>query len=333
MPSIPLDRQEPCNGPPDTGAWKNWNQAGAQAYYACRYFAAVQDTNTVRNIIAAAQAITQVYFADQQYKIAKQAQDRLDGISTIELARSGKLFAQFEKQIDEEDAQLADAANIDVPEPDWNAIRLRVTASVIRQFTEAKRKVLECYPANCAEAQCNALGKLETEQAKAIASEVEQAYQKERALWELRKETRRAHRLQVLQFGRGALSGASAALQGAQAAIIQSYNINPNFGFTQAINSIAQTAQGISTQGALSYRGMGANVSNAWGLGQTANNTATELMGSPASAMNFGNTMNSGEAYGMQQMLEVIGNGNISGETFERNNSAIATQLSGPIVS
>lgn len=290
-------------------AWTGWNQAGAQAYYACRYFQSIQDTNIWRNIIAATQAATQIYFADKQYETAKQAQDRLDNISAIELSRSGTLFGQFTKQIGAEDAQLADAESIDVPEPNYTDIRLRVTASVTRQFTEARRKVAECYPVSCMEARCEAFNKLDTEQAKAIASEVEQAYQRERALWELRRETKRAHRLQVLQFGRGALTGASAALQGAQAAINQSASINPYSGWIQAVNSISQTAQGITTQDALAFRGMGANVANSWALGNTANNTTTPMLNDGALT-----PMDTGIP-ALQMNLNQTGTGNIPGES------------------
>jgi hypothetical protein len=310
MASVPPARQGPCEGPPSAGTWDKWNQAGAQAYYACRYFAAIQDTNTVRNIIAGLQLLAQYYFADKQYEVAKQAQERLDNISNIELDRSGKLFGQFEKQIAAEDIQRVDAMDISVPEPLWNQIRLRVTASVVRQFTEARRKVLECYPVSCMEARCNALLKLETEQAKTIASEVEQAYQRERALWELRKETKRAHRLDVLKFGRGALGNANSALDGARAAVNQSASINPYSGWIQAVNSTAQTAQGITTQEALAFRGMGANVGNAWSLGQNANTTATEMTNG-ISARIYDPDMG---VYAAQQQLNNASNGNVDGD-------------------
>jgi hypothetical protein len=298
-----------CESPP-TDKWQGWNQAGAQAYYACRYFAAMNDTNVYRNIIAGIQAATQIYFADKQYEVAKQAQERLDNISNIELDRSGKLFGQFEKQIAAEDIQRVDAMDISVPEPLWNQIRLRVTASVVRQFTEARRKILECYPVSCMEARCNALLKLETEQAKTIASEVEQAYQRERALWELRKETKRAHRMDVLKFGRGALSNANSALDGARAAVNQSASINPYSGWIQAVNSTAQTAQGITTQEALAFRGMGANVGSAWSLGQNANTTATEMTNG-ISARIYDPDMG---VYAAQQQLNNASNGNVDGD-------------------
>lgn len=317
MASVP----ETCVSAP-TASWQGWNQAGAQAYYACRYFSSVQDTNFWRNIIAGIQAATQIYFADKQYDTAKQAQNRLDNISNIELSRSGTLFGQFTKQIGVEDAQLADAASITVPEPNYADIRLRVTASVTRQFTEARRKVAECYPVSCMEARCEAFSKLETEQAKAIASEVEQAYQRERALWELRTETKRAHRLQVLQFGRGALSGASAALQGAQAAIAQSASINPYSGWIQAINGIAQTAQGITMQDALAFRGMGANVANSWSLGRTANNTATPMLNSDAlMPTDTGNPMM------LWDGLERNGSGTVPGDTFMAGDTKFSSPL------
>jgi hypothetical protein len=296
--------------------FEKMTQAGAQAYYACKYYEGIDSTNKIRNIIATAQAVTQVYFADKQYEVSKQAQTRLDNISTIELARSGKLFGQFEKQIDEEDAQLADAADIEVPEPDWNSIRLRVTASVTKEFTAAFKKIAECYPANCVEAKCDAENRLRGEMAKAIASNVEQTYQRERALWELRQKTNRAHLLEVLKFGRGALGESRVLLSGAQSSIQQSASINPYSGWIQAVNGIAQTAQGITTQDALAFRGMGANVGNAWSLGQNANISTTELTNGINSRVDdfFAN-----RAQGLYQMTEAtLGNsgaGDIGGET------------------
>lgn len=313
-----------------SSSFEGWNQAGAQAYYACKYLEAVTSSNLVRNIIAGVQAATQIYFADKQYETAKQAQTRLDNISTIELQRSGILFGQFQKQIPQEDAQLADAANITIPEPLWNDIRLRVTASVIRQFTEAKRKVLQCYPVSCMEARCDALAKLETEQAKAIASEVEQAYQKERALWELRKNTAKAHLLEVLKFGRGALGPSNVLLEGARAAVAQASNINPYSGWIQAINGIAQTAQGISMQEALSYRGMGANVGGALSLGNTGNNTGTDFTNGITNRIYDPDMQNYGqEAFNMTDAtMREVGTGFVGGET---NNSSIATQIANPM--
>lgn len=313
-----------------SGDFQGWNQAGAQAYYAFKHLEAVTSSNLVRNVIAGVQAATQIYFADKQYETAKQAQTRLDNISAIELNRSGILFGQFEKQIDEEDAHLADAKNITIPEPLWNDIRLRVTASVIRQFTEAKRKVLQCYPMSCMEARCDALAKLETEQAKAIASEVEQAYQKERALWELRKNTARAHLLEVLKFGRGALGPSNTLLNGATEAVKLASNINPYSGWIQAINGIAETAQGISMQDALSYRGMGANVGGALSLGNARNKTYTDFTNGISSRIYDQDMQNYGQnTFNMtDDTMRNVGTGFIGGET---NNSTMATQLANPM--
>lgn len=181
---------------------------------------------------------------------------------------------------------------LNIPEPDYNAIRLRVTASVIRQFTEPKRKIEQCYPVSCMEARCNALGKIATEEAKTIASEVEQAYQKERSLYEIRLATARAELAEVLKFGRGALNAANAALEGASKAAIQAGNINPYSGYIQAVNSTAQTLQGITTQEALSYRGMGANVGSAFSLANQANNTATSFVGPLQGAQTLDDSFN-----------------------------------------
>jgi len=327
MSSIPPDRQEACSGPPTAGTWDKWNQAGAQAYYACRYFAAVQDTNTVRNIIAGLQLLAQYYFADKQYETAKQAQNRLDNISNIELSRSGQLFGQFTKQIPQEDAQLALAVQrLTIPEPDYNSIRLRITASVVRQFTEARRKLMQCYPVSCMAAQCEALAKLDSDQAREISAQVEQAFQKERALYETRLAAARGELAEVLKFGRGGLGAASAALNGAQVATNQAANINPYGGFIQAVNSTAQTLQGISTQEALSFRGMGANVGSAINLGNTANTTATSFMGPPQNLQGLDSSF---DQYMIQSTLDQNSNGFVRGES-GYNDSSI-NSLGGPL--
>lgn len=315
-----------CAKPPNAlNEWKDWNQAGAQAYYACRYFASIRDTNYWRNIIAGVQAAVQYYFADKQYDIASRAQDRLDAVSNIELDRSGKLFAQFEKQISQEDAQLARAVErLNIPEPDYNAIRLRVTASVIRQFTEPKRKIEQCYPVSCMEARCNALGKIATEEAKTIASEVEQAYQKERSLYEIRLATARAELAEVLKFGRGALNAANAALEGASRAAIQAGSINPYSGYIQAVNSTAQTLQGITTQEALSFRGMGANV------GQASNQTLART--TTTDGITTGITNRVHDDWQVPTQVEQLPGWGVTGTPAgEINNDSRATQVSNPM--
>jgi hypothetical protein len=236
------------------------NLAHAQAYYACKYFQSVQDTNLIRNIIAAGQAVTQIYFADKQYQIAKQNQDRLDTIANTDLDRSGKLFAQFEKALACEDKFMAAACDIDVAPPDYDAIVRRITATVKQQYTQIKKKVKECYPVQCAAAACHELQNIAIQESNSIRAGVEAAYRKEHALWETRKATKLEIQYRALGLARGSVTSAQAALAGAQSAAQQAAQINPYQGWIQAVNGIAETGQRISLQDALSYRGMGINV-------------------------------------------------------------------------
>lgn len=257
------------------------SEAQAHAFYACKYFQSVADTNFWRNVIAGVQAATQIYFADKQYDIAKKQQNRLDNISNTELDRSGKLFKQFEKGIACEDTQLAEACKIDVPKPDYAEIKRRVSATVIAQFTQARKKITECYPSHCMAAACNALEKLATEQARTISAVVEATWQKERALYEIRLATHQKWRYDVLAFGRGAIAPSNALMAGAASAAQAAGQINPYSGWIQAINGIAETAQRATLQESLQYRGMA--------LGNNMGNTPSAIPNTGAPKLNSGN--------------------------------------------
>jgi hypothetical protein len=248
-----------CSQPADFRRAK-WDQAGAQAYYACRYFESVQDTNFWRNIIAGIQAATQIYFADKQYQTSKQAQDRLDNISNIELSRSGALYDQFAKGIACEDAQLLEACGFKVERPDINDIRRRVAADVKRIYAATKRKIKECYAPNCAAAMCSELNKTEREEARTLVGVTSATYQKETLLYEQRLATAKSWRYQVLAFGRGSIQASTALMQGAAQNAQLAAQINPYSGYIQAANGIAGTARSLSLQEANGFRGMGINM-------------------------------------------------------------------------
>jgi hypothetical protein len=237
-----------------------WDQAGAQAFYACKYFQSIEDTNFWRNAIAAVQAATQIYFADKQHTIATRQQDRLDNISNIELNRSGKIFAQWEKGVTCEDAQLLEACGMKVEKPDINDIRRRISADVKRAFAGVKKQLRECYPISCAAAMCSELNKTAREEARTIVGVTSAAYQKEILLYEQRLATAKSWRYQVLAFGRGSIQASTVLMQGAAQNAQLASQINPWRGWTQAINGIAETGQRISLQEANSFRGMGINM-------------------------------------------------------------------------
>ena len=86
-----------------------------------------------------------------------------------------------------------------------------------------------------------------------------------------------------------------------------------------------QVAQGITTQEALAFRGLGANVSNAWNLGNTANNTATDFSNGITNRISDPDV----GGYSFQQGLDSTSNGLVNGE-MQINNSSINT-ISDPL--
>jgi hypothetical protein len=248
---------DPCAEAPK---FNGWNQAGAQAYYACKYLEAVKDTNKWNGLITIAQAITQFYFADKQYDIQKLQQDRHNKISDIELDRSGNLYNQFVKGISCEDRQLMEACGMVVEVPNIEDTRRRITADVKRAFASARKQIQDCFPANCVSAMCSELAKISREEAKAIVGVTSAYYQKEILLYEQRLATAKSWRYQVLAFGRGSVQSSTVLMEGASKNAALAGSINPYSGYIQAVNGAANTARSVLLQDALSYRGMGVNM-------------------------------------------------------------------------
>lgn len=257
------DGSTTCSQPPSAQVaadWSKFHQAGAQAYYACRYFASVENTNFWRNIIAGIQAATQIYFADKQYEIAKQAQDRLDADAAINRDRSGTTFGQFTKGIACEDAMRDEACAKVIPEPDINDIRRQAEAEVRRTYAPMKKKILDCTPVHCMKAACNTLAKLANEEAKAILSLTNQMMRQAIAKWETDKAAALSFKYQMLGLGRGYVGNSTALMAAAGLNTQAAAQINPYSGAIQAVNSIASTARSLTLQEANNFAGMGINV-------------------------------------------------------------------------
>lgn len=254
------DGTNTCEKPPDAVNWNKFHQGGSQAYYACRYFASIENTNFYRNLIAAGQAITQLYFADKQYEVAKQAQDRLDADAAINRDRSGITFGQFTKGLACEDAMREEACAEAIPAPDLNDIRRQAEASVSRTYAPLRQKILDCTPVHCMAAACNTLTKLANEQASAILSLTQQMMRQAMAKWEIDKAASRSFKYQMLGLGRGYVGNSTSLMQAASMNTQAASQQNPYNGAIQAVNSIASTARSLSLQDANNFAGMGINV-------------------------------------------------------------------------
>lgn len=244
MASIPAEVPGTCLDL-DALVSKKATAAHAQIWYACRYLEAVKNQTLMQSIVAGIQSAAQLYFADKQHDIAKQAQDRLDLIAAEQMRNSTNLRTQYEYIMACERQMADDACDQTAAAPDYDAIKARVTAPIRAQFSRLRQKLARCYPVNCAAMACGEERRIGIEEAKQITRAVEAAYRREEALHEARKAQAKAERLQALQAMRGHAQGASAALQGAAAAVQASAGINPYQGWIQAVNGIAGRVSGL----------------------------------------------------------------------------------------
>ncbi|MDP9908238.1 hypothetical protein J2W27_000331 [Variovorax boronicumulans] len=219
-------------------------QAQANVWYACKYIEAVEKQTLMQNIVAGIQSAAQLYFADKQHEIAKQAQDRLDLIADEQMRNSANLRGQFEYVMACERAMADDACDQVAAGPDYYAIKARVIAPIRAQFSRVLQKLARCYPTNCVAMALGEERRIRIEEAKAITRAVEMAYRREEQLFDTRKAQKRAERLQALQAMRGHAQASSAALQGAAATVQAAAGLNPYLGWTQAINGISDRVRG-----------------------------------------------------------------------------------------
>lgn len=253
---------------------KGLSQADAQIYYACKHFEAVQQNLIVQAIIAAAQTAAQIYFADKQYKNAKQAQDRLDRIAEEQLATAANLRNQYQYGMACERTQVDDACDISVLPPDYAAIRARIAAPIRAMSTRRRFQAHRCASINNMPTYCDMSDKVLAQETREIARACEVGFRREEALYEIRKKSRLDYRMNVLQHMRGLNAAASSALAGAQAAAVAAAGINPYAGLATAVNagfgrlsgltsqySTASAAQGMGSYGDRS----GGSVGSQWG--------------------------------------------------------------------
>lgn len=250
-----------------------WDQAGAQAFYACKYFDAVESTNLVRNVIAGLQQAASFYFADKQHDIQSKNLDRLNSITEQQVSTAVKLQKQMDRGIPCENAQTDESCSVAVDAPNYAAIRSRIAASARLPFAQARRRISRRYSVHCKAAMCADERKIDLAEAAAVTAAIEAAFRKEEALYEVRLATRWTRRMNTLQHLRGLTVTAGSYLQGAMASATHASAINPYYGYSQAVNGLAGAVTGMTYQGALSA--LNTSAFNSGGLRQIQSGTST----------------------------------------------------------
>ena len=246
----------------------NWYQAGAQAYYSCQrleaetiratnYLAVTTASNLMRNGIALLQQAASFDLASKQFDIQNRNLDRMNLISNEQLDHAKKLRLQWERGVPCENKQTDQACDeIDgIKKPNYQLILGRTRAQIAPPFQLARRQAKFRYGVNCKAAACAEMAQIDLKEAQVMAAQTEAAYRKEEALYEQRRATAISYRMTVLQHNRGMLANASTSMNGALEGAKLAANINPYYGFSQAINLAAGYWSGASTQSALSNRG------------------------------------------------------------------------------
>lgn len=228
-------------------------QSQAHVFYSCKYFQAVERNAQFQRILAIIQSLTDLYFANQQYKTAERAQKRLDDLAQRQNDMSDELFARFAWSHDCEKKALTEACMVDVQQPRYEEVKARVTSEVRRLYSRSQQKLRRQFSANCMAFSCSEQRRMETEMNSQIAIRTEEAWRREEARFRQDKAAARAERMAMLQHVRGHVSDSLAAIKAAATVSATSASINPHAGWENAVNRIAGRFSSLSAMDAGMY--------------------------------------------------------------------------------
>lgn len=218
------------------------SDAHARAYYACKYFEAVEENAKINLAIAGIQQVAAFYFADKQHDTAKQSQNRLDDVWQFQKNQSDILFKHWsEHGRPEELEQLKKASDREEAgyKVDYETAKNRVLADVQGEFGKAKEKLLRERKAHCIGAHCHANQQLAIAQAKAAVAALNQAYRAEEQRKDLKEAQYREELYKWLGLFRGSVGDSLNASKSASAAAAARSQINPYEGWQHAFGGLS----------------------------------------------------------------------------------------------
>lgn len=228
-------------------------QAQAHVFYSCKYFQAVERNAQFQRILAIIQSLTDLYFANQQYEVAKKAQERLNDLAKRQNDMSDELYTRFVWSHDCEKKALTEACMVDVQQPRYDEVKARVTSDLRRLYSRSQQKLRRQFRANCMAFSCSEQRRMETEMNNQIAIRTEEAWRREEARFRQEKAAARAERMAMLQHVRGHVSDSLTAIRAATNVATTAASINPHAAWENAVNRIAGRFSSLSAMDAGMY--------------------------------------------------------------------------------
>lgn len=217
------------------------SDAHARAYYACKYFEAVEENAKINLAIAGIQQVAAFYFADKQHDVAKQSANRLDDAWQFSKAQSDKMFKHWDENArPEELEQLQKASDREEKgyQVDYETAKNRVLADVRGEFGRAREKLLRERKAHCVGANRHAHRQLNIAEARAAVAALNQAYRAEEQRKDLKEAQYREELYKWLALFRGSVGDSLNASKSATAAAAARGQINPYEGWQHAFGGL-----------------------------------------------------------------------------------------------
>lgn len=198
----------------------------------------------VQLAIAALQQAAAFYFADKQYKAAKEAREH-----QMEVWRTERDWAKryqdtwYQKYLPMElkllnrvKARLSDP---NYAKPKYDVARSRAVITVRSEFAKAREKIRKCYDPRCVGAICGSLKQLAIEEAKAATGAIEKGYRAEEARSDIKRAELEESAFGLAKLGRGLADASLNALNSAAEAAKIAATYKPYDGFERAVGGTA----------------------------------------------------------------------------------------------
>ncbi len=258
-------------------AWQEQRKAEMEKYWENESF-----WRKVQMGIALLQQVAALYFANKQYKAAKEAQDH-----QIEVWKTEKEWAKryqdlwYNKYRPIEESFLSEKSNQPEYQPRYDEVEARAVTDVRREFAMAREKMRRCIDPRCIGMRCATEKQLAIAEARAAVGAINKGYRAEEARKDVKDAQRDEAIFSLLQLGRGLQTTSLNALNSASAAAKIAATYKPYAGYQAAVGMIGSYWQsyaadqaGINRQRASIMGRQGANYAIGQGYtGNTVQNT------------------------------------------------------------
>lgn len=194
--------------------------------------------------IAALQQAASLYFADKQYKAAKEAQDHQISVWETEKEWAkryqdtwyNKYLPVELKLLNKIKSRLNDP---DYAKPRYDVAQSRAVVAVRSEFARVREQVRKCYDPRCVGMACHTLKSLAIEEAKAATGAMEKGYRAEEARADVKRAEVEESAFGLAKLGRGLADSSLSALNSAAQAAQIAATYKPYSGYASAAGNIS----------------------------------------------------------------------------------------------